>query len=330
MRQKYKKFLKAAYINYDEDYCGSGSGVFTKPTVATPIIVITDTTAIIACATSGATIYYTLDGSTPTNSSTAYTGTITLTQSCTIKAIAVKPGMSDSGVAEESYVKPITYLTQWKIVGNSEVHGTEIWSCGEYNATDGKYHILVQPQGGSIADIALPAPLKKVNDVAETIIYPYSSSVSNAAIVSVFFISVSTDKLIADRIVTDRTTGLPIYCKTTFTYSNTGKGYSNSIQANILCNKIKNVLSIRDAPNHNGEFIMVSGRSICVRNTAIEQTVEAYQSYFDSLGAIEIIWPVNTPGTGGVKVSQIQEADSYSMIISQGGKAVEWSSFTTE
>lgn len=26
MRQKYKKFLKAAYINYDEDYCGYGSG----------------------------------------------------------------------------------------------------------------------------------------------------------------------------------------------------------------------------------------------------------------------------------------------------------------
>lgn len=37
------------------------------------------------------------------------------------------------------------YLTQWKIVGNSEVHGNEIWSCGEYNATDGKYHILVKP-----------------------------------------------------------------------------------------------------------------------------------------------------------------------------------------
>ena len=26
MKCKYKKFLKAAYINYDEDYCGSGSG----------------------------------------------------------------------------------------------------------------------------------------------------------------------------------------------------------------------------------------------------------------------------------------------------------------
>lgn len=67
---------------------------------------------------------------------------------------------------------PITYLIQWKIVGNSEVHGNEIWSCGEYNATDGKYHILVQPLGGSIADIALDEPLRKVNDVVDTIEFP--------------------------------------------------------------------------------------------------------------------------------------------------------------
>lgn len=56
------------------------------------------------------------------------------------------------------------------------MHGNEIWSCGEYNPTDGKYHILVQPQGGNIADISLTEPLRKVNDVTDTLEYPTETS----------------------------------------------------------------------------------------------------------------------------------------------------------
>lgn len=80
--------------------------------------------------------------------------------------------LCEGGPVYNGGVQPITYLTQWKIVGNSEVHGQEIWSCGEYNPIDGKYHILVQPQGGSIADIALTEPLRKVNNIADTIEFP--------------------------------------------------------------------------------------------------------------------------------------------------------------
>lgn len=56
----------------------------------------------ISCSTNDATIYYTLDGSDPTNSSTEYTGTLTLTNSVTLKAIAYKNGNS-SNVASASY-----------------------------------------------------------------------------------------------------------------------------------------------------------------------------------------------------------------------------------
>ncbi|MCH5187686.1 MAG: chitobiase/beta-hexosaminidase C-terminal domain-containing protein [Oscillospiraceae bacterium] len=49
--------------------------------------------------TSGATIYYTLDGSTPTTSDKRYSSPITVDESCTVRAIAVKSGMANSAVA---------------------------------------------------------------------------------------------------------------------------------------------------------------------------------------------------------------------------------------
>lgn len=79
---------------------GSGSGSET-PTVAAPVISGTtpfaeSTSATISCATAGASIYYTVDGSTPTSASTAYSGAITLTDTTTVKAVAVKDGVSSS------------------------------------------------------------------------------------------------------------------------------------------------------------------------------------------------------------------------------------------
>ena len=57
----------------------------------------------ISCATSGSAIYYTTDGSTPTSSSTKYIGTISVTSTTTIKAIALKDGMANSEVATATY-----------------------------------------------------------------------------------------------------------------------------------------------------------------------------------------------------------------------------------
>jgi len=53
---------------------------------------------------SGASIYYTLNGTSPSKSSTAYTSSgITINASCTLKAVAYKDGYEDSDVMEEFY-----------------------------------------------------------------------------------------------------------------------------------------------------------------------------------------------------------------------------------
>lgn len=65
----------------------------------------------LSCATSGATIYYTLDGSVPTRTSMKYKNPIIVDKNITIQAIAVKDGMMDSEIARFDY----TIITEGKV-----------------------------------------------------------------------------------------------------------------------------------------------------------------------------------------------------------------------
>ena len=61
------------------------------------------TNVTISCATAGATIRYTLDGTDPTESSTTYTGPILVNDDVTIKARAWKSGMNPSVIVGATY-----------------------------------------------------------------------------------------------------------------------------------------------------------------------------------------------------------------------------------
>lgn len=58
----------------------------------------------INCSTEGATIYYSIDGSTPDNESLMYTAPIAIDHSCTLKAIAQKQGMISSDIATAEFI----------------------------------------------------------------------------------------------------------------------------------------------------------------------------------------------------------------------------------
>lgn len=97
-------------------------------------------TVTLSTITQGASIYYTLDGSTPTNTSTLYSSPITLTQTTTMKAIAELNGNTSTVLT-----KAITILDQNPLffenfeanglnqMSVENVSGTYAWGTGTYN-----------------------------------------------------------------------------------------------------------------------------------------------------------------------------------------------------
>lgn len=84
--------------------------------VATPVITgetpfIGTTTVTITCEAPNATVYYTIDGTEPTNQSTEYTAPFELNESATVKAIAYDVTGATSTVVSKEFVKTLTVAT---------------------------------------------------------------------------------------------------------------------------------------------------------------------------------------------------------------------------
>lgn len=82
------------------------------PVISTVSGTIYDTITVdITCATAGADIHYTLDGSTPDANSPLFNGPFDVTTTTTVKAIAMKNGFSNSNVASTSFTFPTAVAT---------------------------------------------------------------------------------------------------------------------------------------------------------------------------------------------------------------------------
>ena len=105
-----KAYAPAIDVNHTDSPSASATYTFQVP-VATPTIspaagnIAAGTTVTITDATSGATIYYTVDGSTPSVSTIKYVGPFTVNTSETVKALAVGYGASytNSAIASATY-----------------------------------------------------------------------------------------------------------------------------------------------------------------------------------------------------------------------------------
>jgi beta-glucanase (GH16 family) len=161
---------------------GGGSTPAGAPTVSTKAAQNGAVIASLASSTSGATIYYTVDGSTPTTASQVYEAPFLIAANLTVKAIAAAAGYSNSTVTSQAFTPNIpsgtlvwgdefnntsgsiaqpdpttwTYDTGNSGFGNAELEdycawGSSVSPCStslpsEFVGTDGYLHIVAQQQ----------------------------------------------------------------------------------------------------------------------------------------------------------------------------------------
>lgn len=124
-------------------------------------------TVRITCATEGAVIHYTTDGTTPTASSPVYDGAFTITETTTVRAIAVKDKYLDSKVASATFTK----YTPKPGNGGTTVIPTPAKTELKFNSADHFAYVNGYPDGtvkpnGNVTRAEVAAILYRVMDAA--------------------------------------------------------------------------------------------------------------------------------------------------------------------
>ncbi len=123
------------------------------PVVAAPVITgetpfIGTTTVTITCEAQNATVYYTIDGTEPTNQSTEYTAPFELNESATVKAIAYDVTGATSTVSAKEFEKTFSVATVAEALALEQ--NTEFVFTGNLvvSAQTGKYLYAQDETGG--------------------------------------------------------------------------------------------------------------------------------------------------------------------------------------
>lgn len=104
------RYLRNKYLNVTPPTASPDAGTFYEAQTVT-----------LSCTTPGAEIYYTIDGTTPTKGSRKYTEPFRVTETTTVKTMAVRDGWN-SGKAEFAYiVSGPTYIVAADAVSHGEI-----------------------------------------------------------------------------------------------------------------------------------------------------------------------------------------------------------------
>lgn len=106
--------------------------------VDTPVISVSGATVTLTCATEGAKLYYTTDGTEPTAESAEYSSPIKMTESATVRAIAVKGENVSDKVEKDVYVAGVGYMAKLGLASGTLNDAQNVWTSddGRFTLTD--------------------------------------------------------------------------------------------------------------------------------------------------------------------------------------------------
>ena len=179
----------------------------------------------------------------------------------------------------------------------------------------------MQPQGGSIADIALTEPLRKVNDVADTIEFPSDTEAKALVTRNIVYIA-------------DISTLTWFYSSSTkrfyFMLDNNVRPVNEDTLPLLMCSGYESRTNNQTKSGVKGIAMQSINGVVGVYDSEYSLSDSNKDAFIAHVNGMSILYAKTSPTTELVDAPQIEEAESYSMIISQGAKAVSWSSFETE
>lgn len=173
-----------------------------NPTCAIPTFspeagAVASGTEVSISSTTGATIYYTTDGTTPSESSNVYSSPIVITEATTIKAYAVKDGYTASDVATAEYtIKEV--VSGYNINFENDLDDYVDWvfdNIGTSNTAitahgGSKYGANINSSGNAVTTASITTKEKVANPISFTC---YVSKTSTNTTASTWYVQVSSD-----------------------------------------------------------------------------------------------------------------------------------------